>query len=352
MTHGNGAYKRAGVDIDAGNHTVSLMKQAVRSTFTPQVLSDVGSFGGLFDVSNLKSMASPVLVASTDGVGTKTRVAARLNRWDTIGQDLVNHCINDILVQGAQPLFFMDYIATSKVIPDQLAAIVGGMAAACKLAGCALIGGETAEMPGVYAPGEIDVAGTIIGVVEYGDLITGTCIEPGDAILVLPSNGLHTNGYSLARAALAGMDWSTPRDDLGGESIAAALLEPHLSYLDAINTLQHHRIEIRGMAHITGGGLIENLPRILPEGLGADIARAVREPPIFDLIQRMGRVTTEEMFRVFNMGMGMLIVTPAGIAGDAAALLVDDSDNDAIGEAYIAGFITDDGQINVRMERL
>jgi phosphoribosylformylglycinamidine cyclo-ligase len=342
VSQNGNAYRKAGVDIDAGNRAVDLMKEAVRSTYTPQVLSNVGSFGGLFDASELAHMNSPVLVASTDGVGTKTRVAARLDRWDTIGQDLVNHCINDILVQGATPLFFMDYVATSQVKPEQLAAIVRGIAAACKAAGCALLGGETAEMPGVYTPGEVDVAGTIIGVVERGNLITGERIQPGNTILALPSSGLHTNGYSLARAALDGLDWSTGRDDLSGASIGTMLLEIHRSYLNSIHTLQREGIDIRGMAHITGGGVIENLPRILPSGTGAHIWRSMPEPPIFALIQQEGHVSTEEMFRVFNMGMGMLVVIDSAQTEQALRLLGDNS-------AQPVGSINDTGDVEIDM---
>jgi phosphoribosylformylglycinamidine cyclo-ligase len=342
VTQNGSAYRNAGVDIDAGNRAVALMKQAVQSTYTPQVLSNMGSFGGLFDASELAHMNSPVLVASTDGVGTKTRVAARIDRWDTIGQDLVNHCINDILVQGARPLFFMDYVATSQVKPEQLAAIVGGMAAACKSAGCALLGGETAEMPGVYTPGEVDVAGTIVGVVERRNLITGERIKPGDSILSLPSSGLHTNGYSLARAALDGLDWSTERDDLGGASIGTVLLEVHRSYLWAIQTLQRAGIDIRGLAHVTGGGVIENLPRILPNGTGAQIWRSMPEPPIFALIQQEGHISTEEMFRVFNMGIGMLVVIDSAQIEQALRLLGDNS-------AQAVGSINDTGDVEIDM---
>lgn len=315
------AYSKAGVDIDAGNRAVALMKQAVRSTFTPQVLSDVGSFGGLFDASGLVGMDAPVLVASTDGVGTKTRVAVKLNRWDGIGADLVNHCINDILVQGATPLFFMDYVATSKVIPEQLAAIVEGMARACQEAGCALLGGETAEMPGVYADGEVDVAGTIVGVVERGKLITGSRIEVGDSIIGIRSDGLHTNGYSLARAALADLDWTVARDDLNGISIGDALLAVHRPYLKHVRQMWEAGIDIRGLAHITGGGITENLPRILPDGTAAQINRgAWHEPPIFGLIQQAGKVSDAEMFRVFNMGIGMITVVTRQQATDVGGL--------------------------------
>jgi len=306
------AYARAGVNIDAGNRAIALMKQAVRATFTPAVLSDVGSFGGQFDISSLTGMTAPVLVSSTDGVGTKTRVAARLNRFDTVGQDLVNHCINDILVQGAKPLFFLDYIATSPVVAERVAALVGGMAKACQAAGCALVGGETAELPGVYEPGQLDIAGTIVGVVEKADLMNGSGIEAGDAILALPSSGLHTNGYSLARAALDGLDWTEPLDVLGGVTIGDALLAVHRCYLEPVGCLRSSGITVRGLAHITGGGVIDNLPRILPSGLTARIDRGTwPEPPIFALIKQRSDSTHQEMFRVFNMGLGMLAVVPS-----------------------------------------
>src|SRR5688572_28762994 len=215
MTNQQSEYAKAGVDIDAGQKAVKLMSAAITATYTPEVLSDTGNFGGLFAATALKAMDAPVLVASTDGVGTKTKVAARLNRWDTIGQDLVNHCINDILVQGARPLFFMDYVASDKLVPEQIAAIVRGMAKACQEAGCALLGGETAEMPGVYMAGEVDVAGTIVGVVDRPNLIDGKAIEVGDIILALPSTGLHTNGYSLARRVLADLDWEAVHPEIG-----------------------------------------------------------------------------------------------------------------------------------------
>lgn len=304
------AYARAGVDIDAGARAVDLMRAAVRATFTPAVLSNVGSFGGLFDASALKNMDQPVLVASTDGVGTKTMVAARMNRWNTIGADLVNHCINDILVQGARPLFFLDYVASSKLDPEQIAAVVGGMATACREAGCALLGGETAEMPGVYQSGEIDLVGTIIGVLDRANLIDGSRIQIGDAILALPSSGLHTNGYSLARRVLENLDWNEHYPALG-QPIGDALLATHRGYVSEIDALQAAGVDLHGLAHITGGGVVDNLPRILPEGSGAKIARGSWDvPPIFTLIQRLGNVNADEMFRVFNMGLGMLIVVP------------------------------------------
>lgn len=304
------AYSRAGVNIAAGQRATELMKSAIRATYGPEVLSDTGVFGGLFDASAL-AIASPVLVASTDGVGTKTMVASRMQRWDTIGQDLVNHCVNDILVQGARPLFFLDYVASSALVPEQIAEIVSGCAAACKAVGCALLGGETAEMPGVYQSGEIDLVGTVVGVVDRDRLIDGSAIQPGDAILALPSSGLHTNGYSLARRVLADLDWQVQRDDLDGTSIGDALLAVHRCYLDDYRRLVQFGVDVRGMAHITGGGVIDNLPRILPPDIGA-IIRIGRwpVPPIFALIQQQGRITDDEMFHVFNMGLGMLVVVP------------------------------------------
>jgi phosphoribosylformylglycinamidine cyclo-ligase len=304
-------YARAGVDIDAGQRTVEMLKSAVLATYTPQVLSEIGNFGGLFDISALKAMQAPVLVASTDGVGTKTMVAAHMNRWDTIGQDLVNHCLNDILVQGARPLFFMDYVATSRLVPEQIAAIVGGMAKACEQAGCALLGGETAEMPGVYVDGEVDVVGTILGVVDRAALIDGQRIQPGDVMLGLPSSGLHTNGYSLARLALADLDWHTVHPALG-QPIGEALLAIHRAYVADVQAMQGAGLDIRGLAHITGGGIVDNLPRILPDHVDAIVRRGSWPvPPIFDLIQQQGNVTEGEMLRVFNMGLGMLAVLPA-----------------------------------------
>jgi phosphoribosylformylglycinamidine cyclo-ligase len=304
------AYARAGVDIAAGQKATELMKTAVHATFGPEVLSGVGNFGGLFDISRLKEIEQPVLVASTDGVGTKTMVAAQMERWDSIGQDIVNHCLNDILVQGAKPLFFLDYVASSKLDPAQIAVVVGGAAQACREAGCALLGGETAEMPGVYQPGELDLVGTIVGIVDRANLIDGSRIQAGDVILGLPSSGLHTNGYTLARTVLADLDWQEQRPDLAA-SIGDVLLAPHRAYLPDVTKLWQAGIDVRGLAHITGGGLVDNPPRIFPEGLGAVIERGRwPEPPIFDLIQQHGRIPDAEMFHVFNMGLGMLAIVP------------------------------------------
>jgi phosphoribosylformylglycinamidine cyclo-ligase len=288
------------------------------------VLAGIGAFGGLFDASALKSMEHPVLVASTDGVGTKTKVAAKLNRWDSIGQDLVNHCINDILVQGAQPLFFQDYVASSKLHPEQIAAIVSGVANGCREAGCALLGGETAEMPGVYETGEIDLAGTIIGLVERDKVIDGSYIQAGDAILGLPSTGLHTNGFSLARRVLDSLDWKRVQPELS-EAIGEALLKIHRSYLQPVKQLWAAGIDIHGMAHITGGGFQDNLPRMLPENVGAVIERGTwPELPIFKLIQAQGQIADDEMFHVFNMGIGMLVIVPAEQVASAQKTLNND----------------------------
>ena len=301
------SYKKSGVDIDAGAKAVALMRDAVRATYTPSVLSDVGNFGGLFSLKSIATMSNPVLVASTDGVGTKTKVASMMNRWDTIGADLVNHCINDILVQGATPLFFLDYVASDKLDPQQIADIVTGMATACQASQTALLGGETAEMAGVYQSGEVDVVGTIVGAVDQDHVIDGSTIQEGDTIIALPSTGLHTNGFTLARAVLAEEDWQNQHSELG-QSIGEALLATHRCYLQEFLKIRE-QVDIRGIAHITGGGITDNLPRILPDGLGATIDTSKwKIPAIFQMIENMGDVSSAEMYRVFNMGLGMLIV--------------------------------------------
>ncbi len=341
---GQSAYARAGVDIHAGTRATELMKTSIRSTYNRAVLSDTGSFGGLYDASALKNMAAPVLVASTDGVGTKTMVAARMNRWDTIGQDLVNHCINDILVQAARPLFFLDYVAASKLNPEQIASVVAGVAQACREAGCALLGGETAEMPGVYQPGEIDLAGTLVGVVERDLLLDGSKIQVGDVLLGLPSSGLHTNGFSLARMALGKLDWDAARPELGGKSIGEALLAVHRPYIAQFDALQAAGVEIRGLAHITGGGVYDNLPRILPSGTAAAIQRGTwPEPPIFGLIARHSGATPQDLFHALNMGLGMLVVVPSHQADSALAALP--------GDCYRVGRITTGSRV-VTVENL
>lgn len=305
------SYKDAGVDIDAGHRAVELMKAAVERTHGPRVLGGLGSFGGLFDASGLKEMKQPVLVSSTDGVGTKTRVAAAVGRFEGVGQDIVNHCVDDILVQGAEPLFFFDYVASSRLDPEMVAAVVGGASRACEAAGCALLGGETAEMPGVYTEGEFDLVGTIVGVVERGELITGEHIQPGDQVVALPSVGLHTNGFSLARKVFEGEDLAAPVAALGGQSLADALLVPHRSYLEEFRALKAAGVAIRGMVHITGGGLIENPPRVLPSDAAFRLRRdAWVFPPIFSHIQTKGGISDQEMLRVFNCGIGLLVVVP------------------------------------------
>ncbi len=319
------AYKSAGVSIAAGQRATELMSAAVRSTYGPEVLKGMGAFGGLYSADVLKEMSHPVLVASTDGVGTKTLVAAKLNRWHTLGHDLVNHCVNDILVQGARPLFFLDYVAAAALDPEQIATIVNGVAAACRNVGCALLGGETAEMPGVYVPGAIDLAGTVVGIVEHSHILDGSRIQTGDMLLGLAATGLHTNGYSLARSVLEHLDWNDPIDELDG-TLGEALLEVHRCYLDPVQRWLEAGVDIRGLAHITGGGLIENLPRILPKGAGAVIHRGSWvEPPIFGVIQRVGSISNDEMFQVFNMGVGMVAVVPPEHISLAQATLPDEA---------------------------
>jgi phosphoribosylformylglycinamidine cyclo-ligase len=303
------AYRSAGVDIDAGQRAVELMREAVRSTYGRQVLAGIGAFGGLFDASALKQMREPVLVASTDGVGTKVKLAAQAQRYESIGCDIVDHCLNDILVQGARPLFFMDYIASSRLKPERVAIIVGGMATACREAGCALLGGETAEMPGVYAPDEFDVAGTIVGVVERAEMLPRDNLRAGDVLIGLRSSGAHTNGYSLIRKIFADVSLDAVLPELGAP-LAEVLLAPHRSYLPLLRPLLAARPSpLKALIHITGGGWYENIPRVLPASLGATIQLgAWRVPSLFQLIQQRGGVSADEMYRVFNMGVGMIAV--------------------------------------------
>ena len=302
-------YKAAGVDIDAGNETVRRIKWLARSTFTPGVLSDIGSFGGLFRLDRDRYQ-DPVLVSSADGAGTKLKVAFMTGRHGTVGADLVNHCVNDILVQGAEPLFFLDYLAAGRLSPAVAEQVVGGIARACRENGCALIGGETAEMPGFYADGEYDIAGFIVGIVERSKLIDGRSIEAGDVLIGLPSTGLHTNGYSLARRVffdMAGWKADTFVRELDA-TVGDALLAPHRSYLPVIKPFLD-RQSIKGLAHVTGGGITENLPRVLPDGCAAEIDRqAWTVPPIFRVLQQRGDIADAEMFRTFNMGIGLIIV--------------------------------------------
>jgi phosphoribosylformylglycinamidine cyclo-ligase len=305
-------YADAGVDIERGNRTKRRIKYLAHKTFTKGVLSEIGGFGGLFSVDKEK-YADPVLVSSVDGVGTKLKVAFAMNIHSTVGADLVNHCVNDIAVQGAAPLFFMDYLATGKLEPEIAEKVIEGISAACKQNGCALIGGETAEMPGFYAEGEYDLAGFIVGVVDRTRLITGEAVAIGDVILGLPSNGLHTNGYSLARKLLFEIAHYTPDtyvNELKGK-VGNELMKTHKTYWPLVKKLLAADC-VSALAHITGGGITENLPRVLPRGTAAVIETGSWPvPPLFAHLQELGNVAQDEMFRTFNMGLGMLVVIPS-----------------------------------------
>jgi len=304
------AYARAGVDVELGNTLKRGIQSIVRSTHGPEVLGKIGGFSGLFRV-NFKGMKDPVLVSSVDGVGTKLKVAIAMDRHDTIGQDLVNHCINDIAVLGARPLFFLDYIAAGKLEPAVFRQLLGGLAKACKAAGCAIIGGETAQMPGMYREGEYDVAGTIVGVVDRPKMLDGSLVRPGDVLVGLPSDGLHTNGFSLARRVLfedMGLKTSSRLPELR-LTLGEELLRVHRNYQPLIASLPAGLVH--AAAHITGGGLIDNLPRVLPKGCQANIRRdSWRVSPIFQIIQRAASVDPVEMYNVFNMGIGMVLIVP------------------------------------------
>ena len=310
------SYRDAGVDIDAANEAKERIKRLARETFTPNVMTEIGSFGGMFR-ADFSRMKEPVLVSSADGVGTKLRLAFMTGIHNTVGYDLVCHCVNDILVQGARPLFFLDYIAAGKLVPETVASVIEGLARGCKEAGCALIGGETAEMPGFYTDGEYDVAGFIVGVVDRTNIIDGSRIEAGDLLIGLPSVGLHTNGYSLARKLffeVAGYAADTRVDELGC-GVSEELLKPHRSYLGVLDGLLELGV-IKGLAHITGGGLLENIPRILPEGTAAEVlADSWPVLPVFHLLAKIGHVSETEMYRTFNMGIGMVVIASADHAG-------------------------------------
>jgi phosphoribosylformylglycinamidine cyclo-ligase len=303
-------YADAGVDIDEGNRAVSLIRRTVASTHDGNVIGGIGAFSGLFALGSGR-WRDPVLASSTDSVGTKVKVAIATGRHRGIGIDLGNHCVNDVLCSGAEPLFFLDYYATGKLVPEQLAELVDGLAAACRDAGCELIGGETAEMPGVYALGDYDIAGFMVGGVERDAIIDGTRVAAGDVLLGLPSSGLHTNGYSLVRHIVAARElrWD---DVLPGTDapLADLLLEPHRSYLRAVRELRE-RCDVRALAHITGGGLIDNVARVLPAGLSAEVERQRWQPPaIFLALQEVGGIYPDEMWRTLNMGIGMVVVVP------------------------------------------
>ena len=303
------SYADAGVSIDNANLALDKIKNYARSTFNAQTLTEIGSFGGMFSAM-FPEMREPILVASADGVGTKLKIAFETGIHNTIGQDLVNHCVNDILVQGARPLFFLDYFATGRLSPIVTASVVEGISIACKENKCVLLGGETAEMPGFYKDGEYDLAGFIVGVVDKSKVIDGKSIAAGDAVLGLPSSGLQTNGYSLARKLffeIVGFSVDSHLEELS-ETVGEALLKPHASFLKPLDELLDSG-RIKGLAHITGGGLLENIPRILPEDVSVEIRRGTwTELPVFGLMQKLGNVETSEMFRAFNMGVGMIVI--------------------------------------------
>lgn len=315
-------YKDAGVDIDAGSEAVMRMKEYIKSTFTPGVLTEVGTFGGMFEL-DLTGYERPVLVHSIDGVGTKLKIAFMMNKHDTVGHDIVNHCVNDILVQGAKALSFMDYFATGQLVPSVVVDVVKGLSEACRNAGCALIGGETAEMPGLYLAGEYDIAGSITGIVEKSKIVDGSKVLPGDVLIGLRSSGLHTNGYSLVRHVLfesAKLRVDQEMPELG-MTLGEELLKSHKSYASVVHTLLDE-FDIHSMAHITGGGFYDNIPRALPTDCQAMVEkRSFEVPPIFELIQQLGDISDPEMFRTFNMGIGFVLVVPKELATDAIARL-------------------------------
>lgn len=347
-TRGTSAYAAAGVDIDAQDQALSQVGKLVASTRTPGVLSELGSFGGLFRL-DLQGLAEPVLVASADGVGTKLMVARMAGDFRSVGQDLVNHCVNDILVQGAVPLFFLDYVGAGVLEPQAVVDLVAGVAAGCRENGCALLGGETAEMPGFYQKGDYELAGFIVGMVDRKNLLDGSRVRTGDVLIGLPSSGLHTNGYSLARRILFDRLGLGIGDKVPGlspdRSVADWLLAVHRSYLPALKPLLP-LAELHGLAHITGGGLLDNLPRILPSGCAADIDLGSWEvPPLFQALERHGEVDSREMFRVFNMGIGMVVVVD-----EAAAPQMLESLRSAGEDARVLGSVVP-GQGEVRLLR-
>jgi phosphoribosylformylglycinamidine cyclo-ligase len=338
------SYRDAGVNIDEADRAVSAIRKMARDTFTKGVLTDIGSFGGCFALPKMKK---PVLVSSVDGVGTKLKIAFATGRHDTVGEDLVNHCVNDIAVQGAVPLFFLDYLAVGKLEAGVAAQVVSGMARGCKANGCALIGGETAEMPGMYADGEYDLAGTIVGVVERTAMINGAKVKKGDALLALPSTGLHTNGYSLARKILLEVA-KYPLDGHIAETgtmLADELLQVHRSYLKPIQALVKAKA-IGGAAHITGGGITDNLPRVLPEGLAATIdTSSWKTPPLFELMREIGNVPVDDWRRTFNLGVGMIFAVPAKKVDDARKAL-----KRAGEKPWVIGEVIEQGKGGARVE--
>jgi phosphoribosylformylglycinamidine cyclo-ligase len=335
------AYKKAGVDIAAGNEAVERMKKHVKRTFRPEVMTDLGGFGGLFGL-NKDKYEEPVLVSGTDGVGTKLKIAFAMDKHDTIGIDAVAMCVNDIIVQGAEPLFFLDYLACDKVIPEKIEAIIKGISDGCVQSGCALIGGETAEMPGMYAEGEYDIAGFTVGIVDKKKIIDGSAIRPGDVVLGLASSGVHSNGFSLVRKLLLEDKGYTLHDhvDALGDKLGNVLLTPTKLYVKPILAILD-KVAIKGMAHITGGGFIENIPRVLPDGVNVEIEYGSWPIlPIFELLQREGGISNNDMFRTFNMGIGMVVVVSAEDAEKAVQLA------EAQGEkVYSLGKVTEGNRV-------
>ena len=311
-------YKAAGVNLDAARDVKQRIEAIVAPTHGPEVLGGIGAFGAMYQLSGYRE---PVLVSSTDGVGTKLKLAAMMDRYDTIGQDLVNACVNDVIVCGAKPLFFLDYVAVGKLEPEVIAVLLEGMVYACREVGCALIGGETAQMPGLYADGDLDIVGFAVGVVEKSAIFDPSGVHEGDVLLGIPSNGLHTNGYALVRHTLGLYDDPSPLNEFHtelGQTLGEALLMPHRPYYQTVRPVF---TLVKGMAHITGGGLVENVPRVLPEGLAARFDTTTwQAPPIFTVLQEMSRVDRDEMYRVFNMGLGMVLVCDASQASEIISL--------------------------------
>jgi phosphoribosylformylglycinamidine cyclo-ligase len=329
------SYKAAGVDITAGYEAVELMKQHIARTVTPGVVSDIGGFGGLF-LPNLAGMTEPVLVSGTDGVGTKLKIAFLMDKHDTVGIDCVAMCVNDIICCGAKPLFFLDYIACGKNVPEKIASIVSGVAEGCVQSGAALVGGETAEMPGFYPADEYDLAGFAVGIVDKSKILDKNTVRPGDVMLALPSSGVHSNGFSLVRKVfdVEHTDLHTPLDALGGKSLGEALLAPTKIYVKPVLALLDE-VNVKGISHITGGGFYENMPRSLPDGVGVRIARSdVRTPALFSLIQSAGNIPERDMFNTFNMGVGMSIVVAKEDADRAIEILKANGE-----DAYVLGEI-------------
>ena len=338
-------YKASGVDIDEGNRAVDLIKGKIKETYDSNVIGDLGNFSGLYSLKDFMGMEEPVLLASTDGVGTKLKIAQLMDKHDTVGIDLVAMCVNDLICQGARPMFFLDYIALGKLVPEHIEKVVGGIADGCKMSGCALIGGETAEMPGMYADDDYDLAGFAVGVCDKKDMITGKNLNVGDVLIGLPSTGVHSNGFSLVRNVfdITEESLNTYYDELG-KTLGEALLAPTKIYVKALKHIKASGITLKACSHITGGGFYENVPRMLKDGMGVEIdTKAFPKPPIFDLIQKNGDISTKEMYNVFNMGLGFVMaVDPADVEKVQAVL------NEINEPSYVVGKVTETGQVDVQ----